>query len=83
MQSAIPSVTLTDAPYTAAGLLGTHQVVSYGDTGMDDNSCYMSDSDNGPVPRSTATAPVAYPSQRVLIQYAVLENGGGDEYVLV
>jgi hypothetical protein len=76
-QSSNPSPDLSASPYTNAGLFGNNQVISIADTGIDDDSCYFIDTSNGPVPRSTTTSPQAYPNQRVVIQYAVYESGGG------
>lgn len=57
--------------------MGNGQVVSVADTGVDDLSCYFIDNANGQVPRSDSVSPVAYPNQRVLVQYAVFSGGGG------
>ena len=86
-QSATVGVDLSYSPYTAAGLMGTGQLVSVADTGVDELSCYFVDSVNGPVPRSDSASPVAYPGQRVLVQYAVFADGGGMQppfiYILI
>lgn len=76
-QSATVGVDLSFSPYTFAGLMGNGQLVSVADTGVDDTSCYFSDTVNGQVPRSDSASPVAYPNQRVVVQYAVFAGGGG------
>ena len=55
-------------PYSVAGLLGTNQVVSLADSGLDMHSCYFEDF-NGNVAFSLYNAPITDPSKRKVIQY--------------
>ena len=47
LQTNSPGYTASHMPYTAAGLSGASQIVAIADTGLDDASCYFSDSTNG------------------------------------
>lgn len=71
------------APYSYAGLLGDGQVVGIADTGIDRNSCYFYDSDNGDgVPVSDISDPVTDLNARKIVQYTNEQDCGDntDEY---
>lgn len=71
----------TASPYSAAGLLGDGQIIGIADTGVDESSCYFSDTQNGYVSRSTLSNPTFDLKHRKIIQYVVAEGGdASDEY---
>ena len=64
-------------PYTVdSHLLGKDQIVSVGDTGVDETSCYFYDKQKGLVPRSPLSDPITDSSYRKIIQYSYNPSGG-------
>jgi subtilisin family serine protease len=57
------------------GLLGKNQIVGVSDTGLEEQSCYFSDS-SGLVPRSKISSPIQDFSKRKVVQY--VSYGGAD-----
>jgi subtilisin family serine protease len=55
-------------PYSAAGLLGTNQVIGIADSGLDVQSCYFKDA-NGNIPFSINQSPIIDASRRKVIVY--------------
>lgn len=71
----------TASPYSAAGLLGDGQIIGIADTGVDESSCYFSDSQNGFISRSSISNPTFDLKYRKIIQYVVADGGDtSDEY---
>lgn len=69
-------------PFTVDNnLIGTDQIVSVADTGVDEYSCYFYDEQNGLIPRSSIANPITDTNQRKIIQYSYNPSGGdeGDE----
>lgn len=56
------------SPYSASGILGSGQVVSVADTGLDMQSCFFKDS-NGNVQTSLHSSPVTQSGKRKVVQY--------------
>lgn len=56
-------------PMWDGGVLGAGEVVGCADTGLDDRSCYFSDSVNGPVARSSIQNPTTHHEMRKVVQY--------------
>jgi hypothetical protein len=57
------------APYSAAGLNGTGQVIGIGDTGLDELMCFFTHGDGTVVPRSKIDNPYTDHTRRKVIQY--------------
>jgi subtilisin family serine protease len=64
---------LTSDSITDAGLTGAGVVVGIADTGLDENSCYFSDS-TGRVSRSLPSAPIRDMNRRKVVQYTHLSS---------
>ena len=76
-QSGSPGLSYSNAPYSAAGLLGTGQIVGIADTGVDSGSCYFYDSSGRVTPVSTNTNPAPFDlTKRKIVQYVYLAGTG-------
>jgi hypothetical protein len=72
------TITSLSYPYHNAGLTGTDQIVGVGDTGVDELSCFFSNTDSSLVTRSSYKNPKYDLSKRVVIQYIDYANGGDE-----
>ena len=74
-QSSTVGKSLSNAPYTNAGLRGDGQIVAVADTGVNVNSCYFYDP-TGQVAFSPTTSPVISIKYRKLLMYTHLAGAG-------
>ena len=69
-------VSTDSSPYSAAGLDGLNQIVSVGDSGLDELMCFFTNGDGTVVKRSNISNPYTDLSRRKVIQYITYADGG-------